>query len=258
MSATREQAVSPWLCIGRGWASYVGPVQQNRPHRHHLIQIAWSASAPFELAGGGYKRQAVGHVVDAGASHCVHANEPVRLLFLDPAMSAAGRWRVHAGGKVSQLTSTQVAALEGRFQQWLITGRSAAADAVSSASREHAIRQWLVANLDQPLRAVQAARTVGLSEGRFLHWFSQTHAMPFRAHVRWLRLQRALRSLAEGCNLTAAAHAAGFADSAHLSRTFVASFGMGPSGLQRVRIDLSPSPGPDLDGVMPGLEGDDT
>ena len=54
-----------------------------------------------------------------------------------------------------------------------------------------------------------------------------------RRYLLWLRLQDAVRELAAGAPATDAAHAAGFADSAHLSRTFRRMFGITPSDLAR-------------------------
>ncbi|MBV9228376.1 MAG: AraC family transcriptional regulator [Chloroflexi bacterium] len=47
--------------------------------------------------------------------------------------------------------------------------------------------------------------------------------------LRWQRLLVALRTSASGASLTEAAHAAGFADSAHLTRVFRTTFGLPPS-----------------------------
>lgn len=69
-----------------------------------------------------------------------------------------------------------------------------------------------------------------------MHWFAEVSGLPFRAYVRWLRLQRAVRTLADGSTLTEAAHWAGFSDSAHLTRTFVATFGVRPASLRGVRV----------------------
>lgn len=252
-SATQQlsvgQAAAPWLCIGRGWTTYVGPVRQNRPHSHQLVQIAWSTGAPFEVTAGPYAARSFGHVVDAGASHCLLAAEPVRLLFLDPAMPSARGWRSLTDRNACELTEGQVADLEDRFQRWVDLGKGAAPEPPASGERERAVADWLAGHLEQPVRASQAADAMGLSEGRFLHWFSESHGLPFRAHVRWLRIQKALRCLAEGASLTSAAHACGFSDSAHLSRTFAATFGIAPRGLHSVRISLSHSTGPDLAGV---------
>lgn len=50
-----------------------------------------------------------------------------------------------------------------------------------------------------------------------------------RGYVRWLRLRRVAGGLRQGESLTASAHAAGFSDSAHLSRVFRSTFGVRPS-----------------------------
>ncbi len=50
--------------------------------------------------------------------------------------------------------------------------------------------------------------------------------MRFRAYVLWLRLEIALSAYVDGKSLTEAAYAGGFADSAHLSRTFKKMFGI--------------------------------
>jgi AraC-like DNA-binding protein len=244
-----EQRLLPRLGIGPGWAIYVGPVQQNRAHRHHLVQIAWSPIAAFELVAGPYRRRAAGHVVDAGAPHCLQSTEAVRLLFLDPAMPIAMHWRSISRGNACEISISMVQELEARLHQWDFASAGEPQDGPSQGLRELALMDWLKVELDQPLRALDAAQIVGLSEGRFLHWFKQKYGLPFRAYVRWLRLQEALRRLAGGSNLTQAAHAAGFSDSAHLSRTFATSFGIAPRGLHNVEITLSQSGGPRLDGI---------
>lgn len=78
-----------------------------------------------------------------------------------------------------------------------------------------------------------AARAHGLSSSRLGHLFSAQVGVPFRPFALWLRLRGALACVASGANLTEAAHGAGFADSAHLTRTFRRMFGITPSGLAR-------------------------
>ncbi len=72
------------------------------------------------------------------------------------------------------------------------------------------------------------ARTVGLSASRLRHLFAEQIGMSFRRYTLWLRLNAVLDELLEGASLTTGAHAAGFADSAHLSRTFRRMFGIVP------------------------------
>jgi AraC-like DNA-binding protein len=81
----------------------------------------------------------------------------------------------------------------------------------------------------EELSAAAAASTVGLSPSRFQHLFTQEVGVPFRRYRGWQRLRAAIREAAHGTSLTAAAHAAGFADQAHFSRAFRLAFGAPPS-----------------------------
>ena len=56
--------------------------------------------------------------------------------------------------------------------------------------------------------------------------------MGFRAYLLWLRLEHSLAAYVAGRTLTEAAYAGGFADSAHLSRTFKRMFGIAPASVR--------------------------
>lgn len=226
------------LTIGRGWALYVGPVETGQVHRHHAAQLAWSGAEPLSVAGTWGVLKAPGHLVPADVPHQLVAARAVRILFVDPTLLE--HEPANAAEYPVELTPLQVDLLEDELMRWR-------QDPSSEASTEIALRarrdprwgltlEWLDQALDGPARCDDAARAVGLSPSRFMHWFAETSGLAFRAYVRWLRLQRAVRALSEGANLTVAAHEAGFADSAHLSRTFVATFGMRPTNLRSVRI----------------------
>ncbi len=73
---------------------------------------------------------------------------------------------------------------------------------------------------------------VNLSPSRFRHLFIKEVGLAFRPYVLWLRLGRAVEAFAAGETLTAAAYRAGFADSAHLSRTFRRMYGIAAGALQ--------------------------
>jgi AraC-like DNA-binding protein len=55
--------------------------------------------------------------------------------------------------------------------------------------------------------------------------------VPVRPYIRWLRLQRAACELMDGATASMAAHRAGFADAAHMTRTFRYMLGTTPSDL---------------------------
>jgi AraC-like DNA-binding protein len=66
----------------------------------------------------------------------------------------------------------------------------------------------------------EAAHRAGLSESRATHLMTEKLGAPPRTWRPWLRLRNAIGEVAfHGANLTQAAHRAGFADSAHLTRT---------------------------------------
>lgn len=75
-------------------------------------------------------------------------------------------------------------------------------------------------------RAADVAASLNLSESRFLHLFRDQMGIAWRPYLLWRRLLCAVNSMSRGCSATAAAHEAGFSDSAHLSRTFSRSFGL--------------------------------
>lgn len=90
---------------------------------------------------------------------------------------------------------------------------------------------FIANRLAEPLTLENVAEHVGLSSSRFRHLFVAETGISFRAYVLWARLNRALELGFGGTSWTAAAHAANFADSAHLSRTTRRIYGIAPSAL---------------------------
>ncbi len=91
--------------------------------------------------------------------------------------------------------------------------------------------EWIRAGRDSGILVKDIAAEVDLSESRFSHLFTEHVRIPVRRYLLWLRLRDALHMLAGGGSLTETAHSAGFADSAHLTRTFKTSLGIAPSAL---------------------------
>ena len=82
------------------------------------------------------------------------------------------------------------------------------------------------------------AQRVHLSPSRFAHLFKEQVGVPVRRYVLWQKMRRALDLAMSGDSLTTAALTAGFADSAHLSRTVRAIMGVAPEFLFRHRRQL--------------------
>lgn len=86
--------------------------------------------------------------------------------------------------------------------------------------------------LTGPITLDEVASHACLSPSRFRHLFSEQTSMGLRPYILWRRFLLVWDLLMKGGTLSEAAHAAGFADAAHLSRTSVRNFGFAPSGIQ--------------------------
>jgi AraC-like DNA-binding protein len=104
--------------------------------------------------------------------------------------------------------------------------------AVVDARVERTIRSLWQSNRSVGLS--EAAARVALSPARFRHLFVEQTGQSFRSYQLWLRLQRAIEVISNGAAATDAAHAAGFSDAAHLTRTFRRMMGITPTS---VKID---------------------
>ncbi len=86
-----------------------------------------------------------------------------------------------------------------------------------------------LALLGQPHPLKYLAQRVNLSEGRLRHLFRQELGVTVQQYWIGHRLLVAIRRFGSCNSLTEIAHETGFADLAHFSRAFRASFGMTPS-----------------------------
>ena len=93
---------------------------------------------------------------------------------------------------------------------------------------------------DSDLNQAQFATALGLSQSRFRHLFREQSDIPFRRYRLWRRIISAMETLQNKSNITQAAMAAGFSDSAHFNRCFRQAFGLNPSRLFRHMDKIKP------------------
>nr|WP_210411197.1 AraC family transcriptional regulator [Leptospira kmetyi] len=91
------------------------------------------------------------------------------------------------------------------------------------------IAQKIRTELPDSIRMKEIGKDFSISEDRLIRLFKENLGIPLRRYLLWVRIIEAVKLLMEGDNLTEAAHAAGFADSAHFTRTFKENFGFVPS-----------------------------
>ena len=90
---------------------------------------------------------------------------------------------------------------------------------------------YINAHLERELTLDEVAGEACLSPSRFRHLFVEQTGMALRPYILWRRFLRAWELISTGASLSAAAHRAGFADAAHLTRTSRRTFGFPPSAM---------------------------
>ncbi|HEV2641889.1 MAG TPA: AraC family transcriptional regulator, partial [Candidatus Elarobacter sp.] len=91
---------------------------------------------------------------------------------------------------------------------------------------------YIKAHIDSPITLDEVASEACLSPSRFRHLFVEETGTALRPYILWRRFLRVWELLTAGSSLSTAAHAAGFADAAHLARTSRTMFGFPPSAIQ--------------------------
>ncbi len=148
-----------------------------------------------------------------------------RVLRPEPSMLALDTFAAMLGGEV-------VASEVDHFQRRL-AGPPPAAFALDM--RVDRVADLISARPEQQLPIATLARRARLSPSRLQHLFRQGMGITPRRLRTWQRMREVSRHVAAGHNLTRAAHAAGFTDSAHLSRAFRTTFGLPPSRVLTVQ-----------------------
>lgn len=249
--AASPQTPAGWhgkLFLWGGCGLYAGPAFATTLHAHHALQVCIGVNgrfrlradvaAPWRTYGGAVVLSDQPHQLDGQGTRVV-------LLYLDPESALARR--------IAQLPPRPgilpvlPAALDGllaRLSSWGETEPTArlCEELVEALAPKGSVPVPLdgrVARAVELLRGAperrmplaELAAAVGLSSSRLAHLFRAQTGLPVRRYLLWLRLGDALRQLAHGVSLTTVAHAAGFADSAHFSRTFRRMLGITPSAL---------------------------
>lgn len=198
------------------WTAYHGAIIPSRqPHTMDSTRIAYSAVIFIE------PETPAGRAL-AG----LYSGEGITSLNSAPVLSAAATlfetWQRHGN------TGVTVAALQGVVES-LTQGIRAA---VVSDERILRAVAYIRSHLDAPLTLDQVAAEACLSPSRFRHLFVEQTGTALRPYVLWRRFLLAWEMVLRGDSLSTAAHAAGFADAAHLTRTSHRMFGFPPSALQ--------------------------
>lgn len=231
------------------------------PHAHHAIQIVITFEGTVGIRGErGDWRMGSGVVVWPDVVHSYNGNGAAgAMLFVDPE-SLEGVWlRSSLREEITLVRSSRLAPcaseLRRFFEQPLESLEIAALikHCVQALSIGAPPSRRLDARVTRVLAAIRetddlrmpiedAAAMAFLSPSRFAHLFKQQVGLPFRRYLLWRKLARAVLVIGREGSIATAAHAADFADAAHLTRTFYEMFGMAPSIMMRGEFFEIPSP----------------
>lgn len=225
-------------------------------HAHYAIQIAFGLEPGIRFRASEQEEWTDygGAIIASRQPHSMDATRVSHnaVLFVEPE-TPEGRAlaELHRRDGIAPLPDERlVEARDALFAAWREAGREAevveAAQRVvrvltsgvtpSLASDERILRAiaYIKSHLDEPLTLQAVAAEAFLSPSRFRHLFVEQTGMALRPYILWRRFLRVWELLTEGASLSTAAHAAGFADAAHLSRTSRRMFGFPPSAMVMV------------------------
>jgi AraC-like DNA-binding protein len=236
------------LYIGRGGISDL--------HQHHMIQLGISLGRPIKIR---YSPTAIYQlyqniIINSNVPHQVVAagKLPIIFLWIDPE-SEIGHHLRH-----TYFNKTQAIQIAPQKLEPILPILAQTALEIETCTEAEALTK-IILQVIEPSKAQlalldprvlqtiellkaqhkqddsfsleQLAAEVYLSPSRLMHLFREQIGLPIRRYSLWQHMLNALLEMARGRSLTEAAHDAGFADSAHMTRTFRMMFGIKPSEL---------------------------
>jgi len=234
---------SLWVGRGKGRTQWHG-------HHAHQITLPFDGVCRFRLERQGSWTEFASAFIRSDRPHQFDTDDlEIAQLFVEPE-TVEGRALTQRFG-ARDVSALPVADRDAMVAMLSTAWRAAAADATMLATARAAVAllagapavkpdfdarvaravDCIRARIRGPVRLEDAAAAAALSPSRFRHLFVSQTGTAFRPYVLWLRLNVAIECSMKGGSWTDAAHEAGFADSAHLTRTFKRMFGMTPATL---------------------------
>lgn len=205
--------------MGRDYGLIVGELGHTAPHAHYAHQLMVCPGAPITVSLEGQVTSAHRLFIPSRQAHAILETQgEVTVLYAEPAVF-----------DIAPLLHQDLS-LEALRQ---LPRRSLDDPRLARA----------LAALDQQLTGKVSAQALAqaahLSLSQLERLFCDQLGLPVRRLVLWRRLRIALQLALAGGTLTDAAHGAGFADSAHFSRTMKQLFGVtAAASLRQLDVQL--------------------
>ncbi|ALA82929.1 TPA: helix-turn-helix domain-containing protein [Stenotrophomonas maltophilia] len=217
----------PWngtLLLDAHVAVLQGHAGGSAAHAHYAHQLLLSDGAAWQVEVDGVRQQGQRLWLPSFQSHAIlSAPQDGCTVFLEPA---------HADPTQIQRYLHALPGNAVALQDWLPRlSRPQPLD-----RRVQAALARITHYLPGPVPAADIAEAAHLSTSQLHRRFQSDLSVTLRGWVLWQRLRNALAHHLRGHSLTDSAHAAGFADLAHLSRNLHRMFGIGAAQLQGLQL----------------------
>ena len=216
-----------------------GPLGKLQTHSHGVLALLLGVERPFVLQTASGSAPCVFAVVPAAVEHGLDfRGGRVIVVYVEPHDPSYASFHRAAAGtcpvlpKLSAPWQRAIAAWTSRQDCEPLLGCARQALAVSAVTLDPRVRKVAGRfNRGELLDASvsELAKLVRLSPSRFVHLVTAELGVGIRRLKQHYRFKLVALAAAQGKSLTTAAHAAGFADSGHFSRTFLETFGLSPS-----------------------------
>ncbi len=222
------------------------------PHSHYAIQIAFGAEDGIGFRGSEREdwRRYAGAMIPSRQPHSMDAStvSANAVMFVEPE-TREGRvlHERYLGAGITAMPPEVMPRAYALFDAWRRADRaSLVANAValigalthgvepSAPSDDRVLRAiaYINSHLDSKLTLEEVAEQAYLSPSRFRHLFVEETGMALRPYILWRRFLKVWELAMAGESLSSAAHQAGFADAAHMTRTSRRMFGIAPSAMR--------------------------
>lgn len=229
---------SPILCMTQGAALYSGAIIDTGVHSHHAIQIVLTAKEKFQIRLENNLSFASAVIIDSDVEHELFASGTHCIFFYVEPESEFGQ-------KLKEK-------MHGEYE-FFDDHKDLCTDLVSSCVQRPSVREfrkivqqhWHMPEkktsfdprIGQVLHLIDdvefkktkisgLAGKIGISESRLQHLFKEQVGISIRKYLLWKRIVDGINFAVRGRDFSTAAFEAGFADGAHMSRTFKAMFGI--------------------------------
>ncbi len=257
----------PQLYLWPDRALVLGVAGDSQLHAHFAAQLSFGLHGPFQVRtsiDAPWQSTRAAFFAANGMHQVDSAGQPLAHVFIAASGQAALALRTelhadfHRTAAFAALLPSLQTLLHGKasineanhiLQQWLACALPSAWNTAQRSTdfRKNERMARIFAHIQQSMSATngggirtpdaaELAALVHLSRSRFLHFFREQVGMSLARYLLWVRLQVAINAISQGANITSAAHQAGFADLAHMSRSFRATIGIAASSLQKIEI----------------------